>query len=37
VGCLPLRGREGVTLTTTEDFQKTQKLRISTEPKINLS
>ena len=32
LGCFPLWGREGVTLTTTDDFQKTQKLRISTEP-----
>jgi len=31
LGCLPLWEREGVTLTTTEDFQTTQKLRISTE------
>jgi hypothetical protein len=30
---LPLQGREGVTLTTTEDFPTTQKLRISPELK----
>jgi hypothetical protein len=35
LGLLPPLGREGVPLTTTDDFQTTQKLRISTVPKYS--
>ena len=36
LGCLPLWGREGVTLiAAAENYRMTKKKRVSTEPKIN--